>query len=61
VLDDPKQPVLCVIYDRDRLAAGDKVSGPAVITEYASTTLLFAGDEMTVAPSGEMIIRIAGE
>ena len=61
VLEDPKKPVVCGIYDRDRLAAGDKVSGPAVITEYASTTLLFAGDAMTVAPSGELIIRIAGQ
>ena len=61
VLDDPAKPVTCGIYDRDRLAAGDKVTGPAVITEYASTTLLFAGDQLTVAPSGELIIRIAGE
>jgi N-methylhydantoinase A len=61
VLEDPKKPVVCGIYDRDRLAAGDKVTGPAVITEYASTTLLFAGDAMTVAPSGELIIRIAGQ
>jgi N-methylhydantoinase A len=61
VLDDPKKPVVCGIYDRDRLASGDKVAGPAVILEYASTTLLFAGDQLTVAPSGELIIRIAGE
>jgi N-methylhydantoinase A len=48
----------CTIYDRDKLGPGAKVSGPAVVQEYASTTVLFPGDEMHVAPSGEMIITI---
>jgi N-methylhydantoinase A len=61
VLNDPSRPVTCGIYDRDRLGAGDKVPGPAVISEYASTTLLFEGDALTVAPSGELIIRIGSE
>jgi N-methylhydantoinase A len=61
VLNDPSRPVTCGIYDRDRLGAGDKVPGPAVISEYASTTLLFEGDGLTVAPSGELIIRIGSE
>jgi N-methylhydantoinase A len=60
VFDDPSSPVQTPIYDRDLLAAGERVSGPAVIWEYASTTLLFAGDEMQVAPSGELIVRLGG-
>jgi N-methylhydantoinase A len=48
----------CTIYDRDKLGPGAKVSGPAVVQEYASTTVLFPGDEMQVTPSGEMIITI---
>jgi N-methylhydantoinase A len=48
----------CTIYDRDKLGPGAKVSGPAVVQEYASTTVLFPGDEMVVSPSGEMIVTI---
>jgi N-methylhydantoinase A len=61
VLDDANAPVECAIYDRERLAAGARVSGPAIIWEYASTTVLFAGDELTVADSGELLIRIGGQ
>jgi N-methylhydantoinase A len=60
VLMDPSRPVSCFVYDRDALSAGQKVQGPACIVEYASTTILFEGDEATVAPSGELIIRIGG-
>jgi N-methylhydantoinase A len=58
VFDDPARPVTAPIYDRDLLSPGATVSGPAVIWEYASTTLLFAGDEMRVAESGELIVGI---
>jgi N-methylhydantoinase A len=50
--------IACTIYDRDRLGPGATISGPAVVQEYASTTVLFPGDEMVVSPSGEMIITI---
>lgn len=46
------------IYDRDKLGPGATISGPAVVQEYASTTVLFPGDEMVVSPSGEMIVTI---
>ena len=58
VLDDPAKPVSCPVYDRDKLGKGETVTGPAAIVEYASTTVLFAGDVLTMAPSGEMIIRL---
>jgi N-methylhydantoinase A len=60
VFDDPERPVDAPIYDRDLLAPGATVRGPAVIWEYASTTLLFAGDELRMAESGELIVRIGG-
>jgi N-methylhydantoinase A len=60
IFDDPSAPVRTPIYDRDLLAAGERVEGPAVIWEYASTTLLFAGDTMSVAPSGELIVQLGG-
>jgi N-methylhydantoinase A len=61
VLDDANVPVACPVFDRERLAAGARVSGPGVIWEYASTTVLFEGDELTVADSGELLIRIGGQ
>jgi N-methylhydantoinase A len=60
VMTDPAHPMSCLVYERDALAAGETISGPASIAEYASTTLLFDGDTATVAPSGELIIRIGG-
>ncbi len=58
IFDDSLAGIDCAIYDRERLGPGTHVSGPAVIQEYASTTVLFPGDEIHVAPSGEMIITI---
>jgi N-methylhydantoinase A len=46
------------VYDREKLQPGEIVEGPAIVWEYASTTVLLAGDIMTVAPDGEMIIQI---
>lgn len=58
VLHDPKRPVDCPLYDRESLGAGQVIRGPAAISEYASTTLFFEGDTLTVAPSGELVIRL---
>ena len=57
-LDDPRKAEDCPVYDRERLVPGVSVEGPCVIEEYASTTVLFAGDSLTVAPTGEMIIKV---
>lgn len=45
------------IYHRENLGAGDKVFGPAIISEYDSTTILWPGDEMQVDEYGNMVIR----
>jgi N-methylhydantoinase A len=60
VLDDPRQPVDCPIYDRDRLAPGQAIEGPAIVEEYASTTVLLPGDIARPAPSGELIVTLTG-
>jgi len=52
------EPIAFNIYDRSRLAAGQRIAGPAVIQEYASTTMLFAGDSATVAGTGELTIQV---
>jgi N-methylhydantoinase A len=59
-LDDPHTPVECAVYSRELLAPGVRVSGPCVIEEYASTTVMFAGDEAVVTDTGEILIQVAG-
>jgi N-methylhydantoinase A len=44
------------VYDRARLRAGDVVSGPAIVTEMDSTTLVLPGHQATVHASGSLLI-----
>lgn len=44
------------IYDRGRLRAGDMVTGPAVVTEMDSTTLVLAGHAAEVDKVGNLLI-----
>ena len=46
------------IIQRQSLSTGERVSGPAVLVENGSTTLLYPGDEMTVDKTGSLIIEI---
>lgn len=46
------------IYDRARLAAGHCVTGPALIQEYASTTVLPPGDVARVDARGNLDIAV---
>ncbi len=48
----------CPVYQRETLGAGIKIAGPALIQEHGTTTVLFAQDALTVAPSGELIITV---
>ena len=57
-LDDAIRPVHAAVYQRMLLTPGGRVSGPAVIEEYGSTTVLFEGDTATVADTGEIIIAV---
>jgi len=45
------------IYDRAQLRAGDVVTGPAIVTEMDSTTLVLPGHAATVHPSGSLLIN----
>ena len=47
-------------YARDALLAGNRIAGPALIEEHASTTVLLPGDEMTVDSYGNLEIEVAG-
>lgn len=51
------EEVTARVYDRILLRAGDVVTGPAVVTEMDSTTLVLPGHAATVHPSGSLLIR----
>jgi N-methylhydantoinase A len=57
---DPRQALSCPVYQRATLGAGAAIVGPALIQEHGTTTVLFAQDACTVAPSGELIITVGG-
>lgn len=59
-LDSADAPIDCAIYQRESLEPGDRVAGPAVVHEYASTTVLFPGDVAHVAESAELIVNLGG-
>jgi N-methylhydantoinase A len=47
-------------YARAALVAGNKIAGPALIEEHASTTVLAPGDQLTVNAYGHLEIAVAG-
>ncbi len=51
-------PIDCPVHQREKMAAGTELVGPAVVQEYASTTLLFPGDRLRIAETGELLIHL---
>ncbi|MGG5818562.1 hydantoinase/oxoprolinase family protein [Falsiroseomonas sp. HW251] len=49
------------VYTRDRLKAGNRISGPALIEEHASTTVLQPGDALEVDAAGNLLIAIGSD
>ncbi len=45
------------VYDRRQMLSGNRVEGPAIIEEPSSTTIIHAGDALTVGEYGELIIE----
>jgi N-methylhydantoinase A len=45
-------------YDRSKLLASNRIAGPALIEEYASTTVVHPGDVVTVDAYGDLVIEI---
>src|ERR1700761_3009605 len=48
-------------YRRTALAAGNRIGGPALIEEYASTTVLLPGDVLQVDDFGNLVIAVEGQ
>jgi N-methylhydantoinase A len=53
--------VSTTIYARDRLRAGDFLSGPALVVEYSSTTVLPPGCGLRVDGFGALVIAVGKE
>jgi N-methylhydantoinase A len=47
-------------WRRAALAAGNRIQGPALIEEHASTTVLMPGDALEVDAWGNLLITVAG-
>ena len=47
-------------WNRAALLAGNRIDGPALIEEHASTTVLHPGDSLEVDPFGNLVISIGG-
>ena len=47
-------------YRRAVLLSGNRIKGPALIEEYASTTVLMPGDTLEVDQFGNLVIAVAG-
>ncbi len=56
--DNRKAAMRTPIFIRELLKAGNKITGPALIEEHASTTVVFPGDRLAVDPYGNLIIDI---
>ena len=55
---DRIEPRATSVYSRDALLAGNRIAGPAIIEEHASTTVVFPGDTLTVDAFGNLVIEI---
>jgi N-methylhydantoinase A len=47
------------VWQREDLAPGAKITGPAIVEEYASTIVIGEGDIVTVGDLGEIIVSVA--
>lgn len=56
--DNRKSAQKTPIFLREELKAGNRIAGPALIEEHASTTVLFPGDVMNVDAFGNLVIEI---
>jgi N-methylhydantoinase A len=55
------EPTLTPVWRRPDLPAGARIDGPAIVQEHGTTTVLFAGDRLEVAATGELIVKVGGQ
>ncbi len=54
-----EMPVDAPVYDRERLLAGNVISGPAIVAQFDSTTLVRAGWQAAVDRKGNLVLEEA--
>jgi N-methylhydantoinase A len=54
-------PVVCKIYDRDLLRAGDVLAGPLIVEQMDTTTVVPPGAGVTVEDHGSLLIAVGGD
>jgi N-methylhydantoinase A len=57
-LDETKTFAACPIYDRERLAPGHRLAGPAIVEQMDATTLLLPGQAASVDAHLNLIVEI---
>ena len=50
--------VSCPIYDRDKLAAGNRIEGPAIVEQMDATTLIVPGATATIDPYLNLLLAL---
>jgi N-methylhydantoinase A len=53
-------PIGCPVYERGRLAPGAAISGPAIVEDHESTTVIPPGASMHVDPMRMLVITLKG-
>jgi N-methylhydantoinase A len=46
----------CAVYEREKLGAGDRIVGPAIVEEWASTTIVRPSQKLEVGAFGQLVI-----
>ena len=52
------EPEETPVYDRDSLAPGDRIAGPAIVQEATSSIVIYRGDQLEVAPDLSLVINV---
>jgi len=55
----PTEPLATPVFERHHLSPGQTLTGPAVVEQMDTTTLVFPGDHMSVDDADNLIIEIA--
>lgn len=58
-LYEPGKRIDYPVYERSLLLSSDRIEGPAIIEEPSSTTVIHAGDVLTVGEYGELVIEVS--
>jgi N-methylhydantoinase A len=61
VLYRNEPPVQVPVIERESLRSSEVIEGPAIIEEYASTTLVWPGDVLQRSETGELVINVGAK